>query len=126
MRRQTILGLAVAAFAGGAVAQTHVGEDHYAGLHWAVAAPEGASWALNCRFRPVTLWMSQYNRQQWANELARQGSGPQRGRLPGDNGRCTLTKIGGRGPVGLALVKNGVATAQGANTREQPARVNVF
>lgn len=127
MGRAIIAGLLAAIMAAGAAsAQTDVGKDHHAGLPWAVAAPEGAGWTLTCRFRPVTLWMNQYNRQEWSNQLSRSGAGPASGRLPGNDGRCTLTKTGGRGPVGLALVKDGVATAQGTDTGREPARVSVF
>lgn len=126
MRRAIILGLAATALAMSASAQTDVGKDHYGGLHWSVAAPQGANWTLLCRFRPVTLWVSQYDRRQWVNQVARQGEGPQRGRLPGDDGRCTLTKTGGAGPVAIALVTDGVATAQGTADGLAPAHVNVF
>lgn len=124
----TFLATGTSVFAGATptAAQQHVGPNHAEGLHWAVAAPDGAAWVLDCRFRPVTLYMNQYDRRQWANQLTRRGQGPQNGRLPGDNGRCVLTKIGGLGPVGVALIKNGVATAQGTNTGREPARVDVF
>ena len=112
--------------ASGATAQTDVGEDHYGGLRWHVAAPQGASWSLVCRFRPVTMAINQYERHRWANRLARRGSGPMAGRLPDDNGRCDLTKTGGPGPVGVALVKNGKATAAGTNDPARPARITVF
>jgi len=113
---------------GAAVAQTHIGRDAYSGLHWSVAAPEGASWTLECRFRPVTVWISTYERNRWMNVMAQTGQGDARGRLPGDNGRCTLTKTGGTGPVGVALVKEGTATAAAAGTRDPttPAKVTVF
>lgn len=109
MRRAIIVSsvVVVVAMATAAGAQTDVGKDHYGGLHWSVAAPQGAQWSLTCRFRPVTLWMSQYDRRQWVNQVVRHGEGPQRGRLPGDNGRCTLTKTGGAGAVAIALVKDG-------------------
>ncbi len=90
------------------------------GLHWSVAAPQGASWSLECRFAPVTI------QNKMLNRYAITGAGPQRGRLPGQDGRCTLTKTGGDGPVGIALVKNGQATAAGANDPAAPARINVF
>jgi hypothetical protein len=81
---------------------------------------------MSCRFTPVTMEMSQYNRRQWVNEIHHQGSGPDRGRLPGDNGSCTLTKTGGAGPVGIAVVKEGVATSRGTNAVQAPVVVNVF
>lgn len=90
------------------------------GLHWSVAAPQGASWSLECRFAPVTI------QNQMLNRFAVTGTGPQRGRLPGQDGRCTLTKTGGAGPVGVALVKNGQPTAAGTNDPAKPAFINVF
>jgi pyruvate dehydrogenase complex dehydrogenase (E1) component len=125
-RRPEILLTAVLLTAGPAVAQTHVGSDAYSGLHWSVAAPEGASWTLECRFRPVTVWISTYERNRWMNVMNQAGQGSARGRLPGDNGRCTLTKTGGVGPVGIALVKNGAATASGTRDPATPAKVTVF
>ena len=107
-------------------AQTDVGANHHGGLHWSVAAPQGAAWSLSCGFSPVTLHMGQYDRKHWANRMTLAGRGPQRGRLPGDNGSCTLTKTGGQGPVGIALVKNGSATAAGTNRSAAPAQINVF
>ncbi len=90
------------------------------GLHLSIAAPQGASWSLDCRFRPVRVT------GRSLNSLTRQGAGPRRERLPGDNGRCTLTKTGGNGPIGLAVVKNGTATAAGTNDPATPASVQVF
>ena len=109
-----------------ASAQTHVGANPNGGLHWHVAAPQQAVWSLICRFRPITYEASRYDKLHWVNRLERQGQGPQAGRLPGDNGRCRLTKTGGPGPVGLALVKNGVATAAGTNDPARPAVVTVL
>lgn len=113
------LTAAAAVGAGAAVAQQEVGKNPYNGLHWSVAAPEGASWALECGFAPVTVRGIHMNRVNHA------GSGPQRGRLPGQDGGCRLVKTGGAGAVGLALVKNGQATAAGTNGTA-PAVVNVF
>lgn len=110
----------------GAEAQTHVGKDAYQGLHWSVAAPQGASWTLVCRFRPVTVWVSPYERDRWMNAMTQEGQGVGHGRLPGDNGRCTLTKTGGEGSVGIALVKKGVATAAGTRDPGTPAKVTVL
>ncbi|HEV7229314.1 hypothetical protein [Brevundimonas sp.] len=109
-----------------AAAQQNVGREHHGGLQWAVAAPQGASWRLDCRFRPVVMEMSSYDREHWANALTRQGSGADQGRLPGDNGRCTLTKTGGSGPVGLALIKDGVHHSDGTNDPSRPAAIDVF
>lgn len=103
-----------------------MGKDAYSGLHWSVAAPEGASWTLECRFRPVTVWVSTYERGRWLNVMTQAGQGNEGGRLPGDNGRCILTKTGGVGAVGIALVKNGVATAQGTRDQTVPAKVTVL
>ena len=96
------------------------GTDPNGGLHWHVAAPQGASWALDCRFRPVTIEGRMLNRYQ------RTGTGPQPGRLPTDHGRCTLKKTGGEGPVGIALVKNGQATADGTRDASRDAFIDVF
>jgi len=115
------LSTVAAAVAGAASAQSsrEVGKDPYSGLHWAVAAPQGASWALECGFAPVTI------RGIHMNRINHTGSGRMAGRLPGDNGSCRVTKTGGQGPVGIAVVKNGQATAAGANG-DAPAVVNVF
>ena len=99
--------------------------DAYDGLHFHVAAPQGASWSLECRFRPIQITINQYERR-FTNQLRYSGSGPRAGRLPGDNGRCVLTLTGGAGPVGLALVKNGVPTAAGTVDRAKPAAIDVF
>lgn len=121
-----LLAMALAAMSSSASSQTDVGQNHGGGLHWSVAAPLGATWSLSCGFSPVTLDMGQYDRKHWANRLNRVGRGPQRGRLPGNSGSCTLTKAGGAGPVGIALVKNGLATAAGTNHPARPAQINVF
>lgn len=128
MRRSAtiLLVLAATAISSSALSQTDVGSNHHGGLHWSVAAPPNVSWSLSCGFSPVTLHMSQYDRKHWANRLALSGRGAQRGRLPGDNGSCTLTKTGGEGPVGIAIVKNGRTTAAGTNHPTEPAQINVF
>lgn len=122
-----VAAAAVAVFAlgltGSVAAQTHVGTVHAAGLPWSVAAPGGASWALACRFSPVTMEMSRYDRKHWANGLTRSGQGAMRGRLPVDNGWCILTKTGGPGAVAIAMVKNGEARARATNDPARPARV---
>lgn len=99
--------------------------DAYDGLHFHVAAPQGASWSLECRFRPMQITINQYERR-FTNQLSYTGSGPRAGRLPGDNGRCVLTRTGGAGPVGLALVKNGVPKAAGTIDPTKPAAIDVF
>ncbi|MBU2399597.1 MAG: hypothetical protein KJ805_04120 [Alphaproteobacteria bacterium] len=131
MRRSFVLAAMLPAFLAlglgmGAEAQTHVGKDAYQGLHWSVAAPQGASWTLVCRFRPVTVWVSPYERDRWMNIMTQDGRGSRHGRLPGDNGRCSLTKTGGEGSVGIALVKNGMATSAGTRDQANPAKVTVF
>ena len=113
---------AAAAVSGAASAQKteEVGQNPYNGLHWSVAAPQGASWALECQFAPVTVRGIHFNR------INHTGTGHMAGRLPSDNGSCRVTKTGGEGGVGVALVKNGVATAAGTNDPAKPAVINVF
>lgn len=122
--RSIILALAAACMASGAPAQDAV-TDAYDGLPFHVAAPQGAAWSLECRFRPIRITINQFERRM-VNQQRYSGSGPRAGRLPGDNGRCTLTKTGGAGPVGLALVKDGIAKAAGTNDPARPAGVDVF
>lgn len=112
--------IAAIAVAGAASAQPReVAGELAGGLDWAVAAPQGAAWTMECRFRPVTI------RGIYQNRLQTSGTGPQGGRLPTDNGSCTLTKTGGEGTVGVALVKDGKPTAAGSNG-SAPAVINVF
>ena len=111
--------LTVAA-AGAAVAQPReVAGDLKGGLAWAVSAQDGVTWELECGFRPVTI------RGIYQNRINTSGTGSKTGRLPTDNGRCTLKKTGGEGNIGLALVKNGTPTASGS-TGSQPVVVNIF
>lgn len=113
------LALTVAA-ASVAVAQPReVGQDLQGGLAWAVSAPGGASWTMECRFRPVTISGVHQNRLQMS------GTGDQMGRLPTDNGSCTLNKTAGEGRVGMALVKNNKPSAAGSDG-SAPAIINVF
>ena len=115
-----VLTAAVAASGAASAQKTEeVGSNPYNGLHWSVAAPQGASWTLECGFAPVTI------RGVHMNRINHTGSGRMAGRLPGDNGSCRMTKTGGQGPVGVAVVKNGQATAAGTNGAA-PAVVNVF
>ena len=109
--------------AGAASAQVHVGANVEGGLPWSVAAPQGASWSLVCRFSPVTYEASQWDLRHWTNKIATTGTGAARGRLPHRDGRCTLTKTGGPGPVGIALVRDGEVQAQGTNDPARPAAV---
>ena len=118
--------LTITLLAAPAAAQEHVGKSPETGLPWHVSAPGGASWSLTCRFEPIRYEASVYNRNAWTNRMDRQGQGSQAGRLPGDDGRCTLTKTGGDGPVAIALVKNGQPTAAATNDPAQPAAINVF
>ena len=113
---------AAVAVSGAASAQRteEVGQNPYGGLHWSVAAPEGASWTLQCQFAPVTI------RGIHMNRINHTGTGRMAGRLPSDNGSCTVTKTGGQGGIGVAVVKNGVATSAGTNDPAKPAVVNVF
>ncbi|CAN5432904.1 hypothetical protein BH09PSE1_BH09PSE1_22280 [soil metagenome] len=124
-------GVAALTAVSGAVAQTVLPTDvpgpPFAGARWAVAAPQGASWALDCRFVPVTYPESQYDLHYWANRMRRQGSGADHGRLPGRDGRCILTKTGGAGPVGLGLANPGSkAASAGTNDPARPAYVMIF
>ena len=113
---------AAVALSGVASAQhtEEVGKNPYGGLHWSVAAPQGATWALQCQFAPVTV------RGIHMNRINHTGTGRMAGRLPSDNGSCRVTKTGGEGGVGVAVVKNGVATAAGTRDAAAPAVVNVF
>jgi hypothetical protein len=113
MRSAALLAGVLGVAAWPLAAQTHLGDNFAGGLHWHVAAPAGASWSLECRFRPITRAVNQYERRRWANRLTLDGAGPQAGRLPVDNGRCTLVKRGGLGPVAIALVR-GDETVTGA------------
>lgn len=125
MRRLARLSPVVLALAAtGALAQGS-NTDAYDGLHFHVAAPQGANWSLECRFRPTRITINSYERRV-TNQLSYSGAGPRAGRLPGDNGRCVLTKTGGAGPVGVALVKAGVPTAAGTNDPSKPAAIDVF
>lgn len=122
----TVVALVASLLPSAVSAQTHVGKDIAGGLHWHVAAPEDTPWRLVCRFRPITYYQDWAQHHRWANRTTREGRGPQAGRLPGDNGRCTLTRTGGPGALGLAIVKNGVAHAAGTNDAAQVAAVSVF
>ena len=103
-----------------AKARPEGGNNPYGGLHWSVQAPEGASWIVQCRFTPVTI------RGIPLNSINHSGTGNMAGRLPGDNGSCRVTKTGGNGGVGVAVVKNGEAKSAGTNDPTKPAVVNVF
>lgn len=119
-----VLLAAVAAPAAGA--QTRLGADIESGLPWHVAALQGASWSLVCRFRPVTYQASTYNKEAWANRIAQRGRGSMGGRLPADDGSCTVTKTGGRGAVAIAMIKNGEARVAVTTDPSKPAAVGFF
>ena len=119
----SLLLLAGLASAGSASAQTHVGTDVEGGLHWSVAAPQGASWSLVCRFSPVTYEASPYDLRHWTNKVSTRGTGADRGRLPQQDGRCTVTKTGGPGPVGVAMVRGAEVQSAGTNDMAHPVAV---
>ena len=125
MKARAAMAVAIG-LAAPAQAQDVVGRDHATGLPWAVAAPQGASWRLTCRFGSAVLYMNQYDRRHWVNRFRRHGRGDDAGRLPTDNGQCDLVKTGGDGPVGLALVKNGERSTAGVRAVGQSVHVNVF
>lgn len=105
--------------------KTDVPGPPFAGARWAVAAPVGTRWTLACRFAPVTYQADQYNLHSWSNGFTHYGRGPDQGRLPGPDGRCTLTLTAGRGPIGIGLARAGATTvADGTNNSGQPARAS--
>ncbi|WP_309628256.1 hypothetical protein [Brevundimonas sp.] len=118
-----LLIIAAMAVAPVASAQIHVGRNVEGGLPWSVAAPQGASWSLVCRFAPVTYEASQWDRRHWTNKIATTGTGAARGRLPHQDGRCAVTKTGGPGPVAIAMVKDGEVQSDATNDRTRPAAV---
>ena len=118
-----LLIIAAMAVAPVASAQVHVGQNVEGGLPWSVAAPQGASWSLVCRFSPVTYEASQYELRRWTNKIATTGTGAARGRLPHQDGRCTVTKTGGPGPVAIAMVKDGEVQSDATNDTTRPAAV---
>ena len=118
-----LLIIAAMAVAPAASAQIHVGRNVEGGLPWSVAAPQGASWSLVCRFAPVTYEASQWDTRHWTNKIATTGTGAARGRLPDQDGRCTVTKTGGSGPVAIAMVKDGEVLSDATNDTAHPAAV---
>ena len=109
-----------------AEAQTNVGANLEGGLAWHVSAPQGASWRLECRFRPVIYEATIYNDRAWANRIGDRGRGSRGGRLPSDNGSCTVTKTGGNGPVAIAMIKNGESQVAVTRDPARPAAVGFF
>ena len=120
------LGSVSEASAQAVVLATDVAGPPFAGAHWSVAAPGGAAWTLECRFVPVTYPASPYDLHYWTNRMRREGAGAERGRLPGPDGRCTLTKTTGEGPVGLGLALNGKTAKSGTNDPARPAYAMIF
>lgn len=104
-------------------AQTYVGQNTENGMHWHVAAPEGASWRLECRFPPVIYQRNTYDRRAWMNKITVRGEGPQDGRLPLNVGHCRLWKTGGAGPVGIGLSRPGETASDGTRDPDRPAAV---
>lgn len=121
--RVALIVMALSAFCvGSAQAQaTRQTDDQYRGAHFAVAAPGGASWRMNCGFPP-----HQMAGAGTVNRFDLDGAGGARGRLPTYRAWCSLTKTGGEGPVGFALVKNGEPAAAGTNDPAAPARVEIY
>ena len=120
MRVALIIAVLAASSVAHAQATRQTGEE-YQGAHFAVAAPGGASWTLNCGFPP-----HQMAGAGTVNRFDLEGEGRAAGRLPTYRAWCALTKTGGEGPVGFALVKDGTATAAGTNDPAEPARVEIY
>jgi hypothetical protein len=127
MRAGRIAGIVLMVVgASAASAQTRLGADIESGLPWHVAALQGASWSLVCRFRPVTYEASRYDTAAWANRIAQTGRGSVGGRLPSSDGTCTVTKTGGRGAVAIAMIKNGESQVAVTSDPAKPAAVGFF
>ncbi len=125
MRRLTLALAALLLSTTSVAAQTHVGESTENGIHFHIAAPQGARWAMECRFRPVTYMATQYERR-WINRIAQPGSGALAGRLPSNDGRCSVTKTGGSGPIGIAIVRGAEVVADGVANIGETAAVGVL
>lgn len=118
MKRLAIAALLSLGAVGSAGAQTFVGDSTENGMHWHIAAPQGATWTMECRFRPVTYQATPYERR-WINKISQPGQGSLPGRLPANDGYCSVTKTGGPGPIGIAVVRGQeVATDGIARTGE--------
>lgn len=126
MRVLFLIAGAAVALAAPAAAQTYVGRNIEGGLHYAVSAPQGAAWRLNCRFPPVTYYRSNYDQRSWINQLRDEGAGPSRGRLPLDTGYCEVTKTGGQGPVAIAVGRPGKVEARAVRDTGQSATAGLF
>ena len=114
---RTIVFAAAVAAAAPAAAQTGPAQ-----LAWSVSAPKDAAYALQCRFRAVKVGGQLGG--SMANSLTLSGKGPQTGRLPTDNARCTLEQTGDAGPIGFAVIKDKAYTAATAR-RGQSAKLLV-
>lgn len=125
MRRLALAAVLSVVVVGPATAQTFVGDSTENGLHWHVAAPQGASWRIECRFRPVTYMASQYERR-WINKISQPGQGSLPGRLPDNDGYCRVTKTGGPGPVGIAIVRGEEVVADGIARVGETASVGLL
>ncbi|HYE43220.1 MAG TPA: hypothetical protein VEA15_07480 [Caulobacteraceae bacterium] len=113
-------GLALlAALAATAIAAPATAQPATTGLPYRIEAERGAEYRLVCKFRAIRTWG-----RMLANQYKVRDKGPSRGRLPSDNARCVLTKLGGRGAVVLTIVKGGVRTAR-AETPGQPVKLTV-
>lgn len=89
------------------------------GLPYAVTAERGAEYQLTCKFRAIRQYgglVNQYTVRQ---------KGASKGRLPSDNGRCTLVKLGGKGEIVLTIVKGGAKVARAAVVG-QPVKLTVL
>ena len=124
--KRVVLFLSAALAASPGAAQTHVGSNIEGGLHYSVAAPQGASWRLDCRFPPVTYYRNNYDRRAWINHLTDQGHGPSRGRLPLDSGYCEVTKTGGDGPVAIAVGRTGKVEVRAVRVVGESATAGLF
>ena len=112
MKRRVLAALLSFALVGPATAQTFVGDSTENGMHWHIAAPQGASWRMECRFRPVIYQFNQYERR-WINKISQPGQGSLPGRLPDNDGYCRVTKTGGPGPIGIAIARGDEVVADG-------------
>jgi len=126
MRGTSLLVLTAVAVASPAAAQTYVGRNIEGGLHYAVSAPQGAAWRVNCRFPPVTYFRTNYDQRSWINQLTDEGHGPSRGRLPLDTGYCKVTKTGGEGPVAIAVGRTGMVEARAVRAVGESATAGLF
>jgi hypothetical protein len=116
VRRGVALLAAVAASACSAPAGA---QPTYRGLPYRIDAERGAEYRLVCKFRAIRTWG-----RMLANQYKVRDKGPSRGRLPSDNARCALTKLGGRGAVVLTVMKDRPYVIR-AETPGQPVKMEV-